>query len=92
MTGKTAGEIIEKVGPPCSISQMALGRRLLQWQATGCLMALLFDANEKFVAISHQYAKYVHKTPLNAKAATAAMAIVAIVILLVLLLFIKIVG
>lgn len=58
MTGKTAEEIIAVVGPPSSISSMALGQTLMQWQATGCHVALLFGANGQFVKITHQYAQY----------------------------------
>jgi hypothetical protein len=58
MTGKSANEIITAVGPPSSISSMANGENLLQWQAIGCHMALLFDVNEQFVKITHQFAQY----------------------------------
>ena len=54
MTGKTADEIISTLQvQPNSISSMAHGMTLLQWQAIGCHMSLLFDANGKFVKISH---------------------------------------
>jgi hypothetical protein len=46
------------VGGPTPISSMAAGKTLLQWQATGCHMALLFDANGRFLNITHQYANY----------------------------------
>lgn len=58
MTGKTADEIIAVVGRPTSISSMAGNATLLQWQATGCHMALLFGADGKLVKITHQYANY----------------------------------
>jgi hypothetical protein len=58
MTGKTADEIICAVGQPTSRSSMAFGQMLLQWQAPGCHMALLFDANGQFIKITHEYAKY----------------------------------
>jgi hypothetical protein len=58
MTGKTADEIIAVVGRPVSISSMAAGQTLLQWQATGCHMALLFGPDGKFLKITHQYANY----------------------------------
>jgi hypothetical protein len=58
MTGKTNDEIMAAVGRPSSISSMAGGKRLLQWQATGCHMALLFDADGRFVEITHQHAQY----------------------------------
>ncbi len=37
---------------------MAGGNTLVQWQATGCHVALHFDQNERFVKITHQYAQY----------------------------------
>ena len=59
MTGKTANEIAAVVGRPTSISSMAGGMTLMQWQATGCHMALLFRADGQFLKITHQYANYV---------------------------------
>jgi hypothetical protein len=58
MTGKTNDEIMAVVGRPSSMSSMAGGKMLLQWQATGCHMALLFDASGRFVEITHQYSHY----------------------------------
>jgi|SRR5580704_1404594 hypothetical protein len=58
MIGQTSEEIIAVVGPPTSISAMAKGHTLLQWQATGCHMALLFGPDSKCITITHQYANY----------------------------------
>jgi hypothetical protein len=59
MTGKTGDQIIAAVGAgPTSISSMAQGMTLLQWQATGCHMAILFGPDGKFVKVTHQYANY----------------------------------
>jgi hypothetical protein len=58
MTGKTANEIVATVGPPTSISSLSEGQELWQWQAIGCHMALLFDAEGRFIGISHQFANY----------------------------------
>jgi hypothetical protein len=58
MTNKTAEEIIASVGRPTSITSMPSGQTLLQWQATGCHMALLFGADGRFVKITHQYAAF----------------------------------
>ncbi len=59
MTGKTADEIIAAVGVrPTSVSSMARGMTLLQWQATGCHIAILFGPDGKFVKVTHQYANY----------------------------------
>lgn len=52
--GKTKDEIIAQVGPPTSISALAGGQSLLQWQATGCHMALVFTG-DTCEGISHQY-------------------------------------
>jgi len=58
LTGKTWDEIIAVTGPPSSRSSMARGQILLQWQAPGCHMALLFDSTGRFVKITHEYAHY----------------------------------
>jgi hypothetical protein len=58
MSGKTSDQIIASVGRPTSIGSLARGNVLLQWQATGCHMAILFDANGRFVKVTHQYANY----------------------------------
>jgi len=60
MRGKTEGEIIAVVGPPSSVSSMAFGQSLLQWQATGYHIALLFDAGGRFLKITHEYG---HQAP-----------------------------
>jgi hypothetical protein len=52
---------------------MAGNQSLLQWQATGCHMALLFDADGRFVKITHQYAQY-------ADAPTGCMSIVFVLL------------
>jgi hypothetical protein len=58
LTGKTADEITAAVGRPSSISSLGYGQTVLQWQATGCHTSLVFDENQQFVEISHQYAEY----------------------------------
>jgi hypothetical protein len=58
MSNKTVEEVIAAVGRPTSISAMASGQTLLQWQATGCHMALLFGVDGRFVKITHQYAAF----------------------------------
>lgn len=54
MTGKTKSEIIAVVGQPSSISALPDDKTLLQWQATGCHMALRF-AGDVFDGITHQH-------------------------------------
>ncbi len=54
MTGKTKDEIIAVVGPPTSTSALPEGKTLLQWQATGCHMALRF-ADDVFDGITHEH-------------------------------------
>ena len=58
MAGRTAAEIIAVVGQPSSVSSMAFGQTLMQWQATGCHIALLFAANGRFVKVTHQFTTF----------------------------------
>ncbi len=58
MTGKTVDEIIAGVGSPTSRSAMAHGQVLLQWQATGYHVALLFKAEGRMVGITHESAHF----------------------------------
>lgn len=60
LRGKSADQLIEILGPPSSISSMAAGRTLVQWQRTSYHVALLFDARGQFVKITHEYA---HQAP-----------------------------
>ena len=53
MSGKTLDDVVSVVGPPSSRSSIAFGHTLLQWQATGCHVALLFDRNNQFVSVRH---------------------------------------
>lgn len=55
MTGKTFDQIASVVGPPSARSFMAHNQVLYQWQATGYHIALLFDANDKFLRITSEY-------------------------------------
>jgi hypothetical protein len=82
MTGKTSTEIIDAVGQPSSISSLGTGKTLLQWQATGCHMAVLFDADDKFVKITHQYARY---APARSGCVSSVMMILGTLLALVLL-------
>lgn len=54
LQGKSKDEIIAQVGPPTSISGLPEGKTLLQWQATGCHMALRFDG-DLCEGITHQH-------------------------------------
>lgn len=54
MTGKTKDEIIAVVGAPTTVSELPDGKTLLQWQATGCHMALRF-AGDLFDGITHEH-------------------------------------
>lgn len=51
---------------------MAFGQTLMQWQATGCHMALLFRADGRFVKITHQYAQYASQQQITSKVGTSA--------------------
>jgi len=53
MSGKTLDDVISVVGPPSSSSSIPFGHTLLQWQETGCHVALLFDRNNQFVSVRH---------------------------------------
>jgi hypothetical protein len=63
MSGKTLDDVVSVVGPPSSSSSIAFGHTLLQWQATGCHVALLFDRNNQFVSVRH--AEYEPTPPLG---------------------------
>jgi hypothetical protein len=63
MTGKTADEIIAGVGSPTSRSAIAHGQVLLQWQATGYHVALLFNAEGRMVGITHESAQFYDAPP-----------------------------
>lgn len=60
MTGKTKADVIRQVGPPQTISALPEGGSLLQWQiinqAGGYHIAIAFDADEKFIGITHEHA------------------------------------
>ena len=65
MAGKTADEIINVVGFPTARGSMAFGKTLLQWQATGYHIAILFDASGKFEKISSEYANFQNEPDLG---------------------------
>jgi hypothetical protein len=54
IAGKTKDEIIAVAGQPTSISSLGNGKTLLQWQATGCHVALRFNG-EICDGITHQH-------------------------------------
>lgn len=54
MTGKTKAEIVAVVGQPTSVSELPEGKELLQWQATGCHVALRFSGGQ-FDGITHEH-------------------------------------
>lgn len=51
---RTRAEIIGGLGQPSAISAVPGGKQLLQWQATGYHLALLFDG-ETCLGISHEF-------------------------------------
>jgi hypothetical protein len=55
LAGKTEAEITEAVGLPVSRSAMVDGGVLLQWQASGFHIALIFDENRICKGISHEF-------------------------------------
>lgn len=54
LAGRTRDDIVAVVGPPSSMSRLAEGRVLLQWQAAGCHMALMFR-DDTCQGVSHQF-------------------------------------
>jgi hypothetical protein len=54
LSGRTKDEVVAVVGAPSSISAIGEGQTLLQWQATGCHMALRFTG-EICDGITHQH-------------------------------------
>jgi hypothetical protein len=91
MTGKTSEQIIAAVGNPSSISSLSRGQTLLQWQATGCHMSILFGADDKFIKVTHQYAQYdprpIPMEPYPSRA-RAILTIIGIILGIYLLLFV----
>lgn len=57
MTGKNVAVFLRTVGPPTSRSMVG-NDLLLQWQATGYHIAVLFDASERFLRITHELGNY----------------------------------
>ncbi|MGB5064632.1 MAG: hypothetical protein WBQ37_12860 [Candidatus Competibacter sp.] len=54
IAGKSRQEIIASVGSPTSFSTMPEGKTLLQWQATGYHIALLFNG-DVCEGVIHEY-------------------------------------
>ena len=54
LQGKRKHEIIARVGPPCSFRAVSDGKSLLQWQATGYDISLLFNG-ETCEGVTHEY-------------------------------------
>lgn len=52
LRGKTLDEIVSVVGEPNSTTALINNQVLVQWQATGYLIALLFDENNICLGIS----------------------------------------
>jgi hypothetical protein len=87
LRGKTLREIIDATAQPVSFSAATRGRKLVQWQATGFHIALLFDGNDKFVAITHLYARFVSQEAIAAAETSQAIAwLIAIPILIIIIL------
>jgi hypothetical protein len=53
LQGKRKDEIIAKVGPPCSFAAVGGGKTLLQWEAAGFNIGLLFNG-ESCEGVTHQ--------------------------------------
>jgi hypothetical protein len=81
MTGKTVDEIIAGVGPPTSRSAMAHGKVLLQWQATGYHVALLFSAEGRMVGITHESAHFYDAPPSGCLGLVTLLVVVVLTII-----------
>ena len=77
MRGMTRAQIVAVVGNPSSISAAASGNQLLQWITTGCRVALLFGPDDKFIAVTHEFAQY--QPPASALATIAWIVIIIII-------------
>ena len=54
IAGKTYDEVVAACGAPTSVSPMGDGGKLCQWMATSYHIALLFDAENVCIGISHE--------------------------------------
>lgn len=54
LQGRSYSEIVAVVGAPSAISATADGGSVRQWMASGYHIALLFDANEVCLGVSHE--------------------------------------
>ncbi len=77
MTGKTVDEIVAGVGPPTSRSAMPHGQMLLQWQATGYHVAMMFSAEGRMLGITHESAHF-YDAPRGCLGVVALVAIVVV--------------
>jgi hypothetical protein len=86
LTGKTEREIQDATCSPTSIASMAHGNRLLQWQATGYHIAILFGPDHRFLKVSSEYANHPAPPEVDYLAGLIALgAIVAVAVVLVIL-------
>jgi len=83
MRGKTLSQISAVVGPPNARASMANDLMLYQWYATGYHIAILFDANNRFVRISSENVNI--KEPDSNDIGTAVGFVIGLVILVLFL-------
>jgi hypothetical protein len=55
LKGRTKAEIVGAVGLPTSMSALADGQTLLQWQTLGYHIALGFDAHDVCYGVTHEF-------------------------------------
>jgi hypothetical protein len=79
MRGRTLSQISAIVGPPNARAFMANNLMLYQWYATGYHIAILFDANNRFVRISSENANI--KEPDSSDIAAGIGVVIGLVIL-----------
>jgi hypothetical protein len=78
IAGMPLSQIISVVGPPTARSVMANDQVLYQWQATGFHIAILFDANDRLLRITSEYANI--PEPAGGDVASGIGAVIAIVV------------
>jgi hypothetical protein len=84
MTDKTSDKIIAVVGWPTSRSSMAGNQILMQWQATGYHIAILFEADGRFVKVTHESAHFIAApTGCLASTLTIMLTVLTAIVLLV---------
>ena len=81
MVGKSERDIEVAVCSPNAISSMADGRRLLQWQATGYHIAILFGPDHRFMRITHESVHHTTAPPQESPFAVILVILFALIVI-----------